>query len=86
MVCRLGIMRYLIVVSMMHIIVCKSATYFCSFLIIPDSILPSIMVPMSLYLAAMGIMKGALSLRSSACMLSRYSSSDGPSYQGASSY
>jgi hypothetical protein len=42
--------------------------------------------PMSRYLAAIGIMNGAPTLRSKVCMLSRYSSSEGPSYHGAMSF
>ena len=41
------------------------------------------LVELPLYLALMGIMKGAFTFRSSVLKLSRHSRSDGPSYHGA---
>lgn len=47
------------------------------------STFPSIMVPISRYFAAIGIIKGALIFLSKVCMESRYSSKLGASAQGA---
>ena len=44
------------------------------------------LVEIPLYLALMGIMKGAFTFRSSVLKLSRHSRSDGPSYHGARSF